>query len=75
MSKHIAVGENRRQVRRKPQMVGRKRCVGREKTLSLPIKSGIMKTELERLVSRYRELGIESQIDYGKFYLYSIITH
>lgn len=34
-----------------------------------------MKTELERLVSRYRELGIESQIDYGKFYLYSIITH
>ena len=56
-------------------MVGRKRCVGREKTLSLPIKSGIMKTELERLVSRYRELGIESQIDYGKFYLYSIITH
>ena len=55
-------------------MVGRKRCVGREKTLSLPIKSGIMKTELERLVSRYRELGIESQIDYGKFYLYSIIT-
>ena len=56
-------------------MVGRKRCVGREKTVSLPIKSGIMKTELERLVSRYRELGIESQIDYGKFYLYSIITH
>ena len=34
-----------------------------------------MKTELERLVSKYRELGIESQIDYGKFYLYSIITH
>ena len=34
-----------------------------------------MKTELERLVSRYRELRIESQIDYGKFYLYSIITH
>lgn len=27
------------------------------------------------LVSQYRELGIEKQIDYDKFYLYSIITH
>ena len=34
-----------------------------------------MNTELEKLVSRYRELGIDSQIDYDKFYLYSLITH
>lgn len=27
------------------------------------------------LISQYRRLGIDSQIDYGKFYLYSIITH
>ena len=26
-------------------------------------------------IARYRELGIEEQIDYKKFYLYSIITH
>ncbi|MBO4966261.1 MAG: Fic family protein [Muribaculaceae bacterium] len=34
-----------------------------------------MKTELEKLVRRYRELGIDQQLDYDKFYLYSIITH
>lgn len=34
-----------------------------------------MKTELEECVSRYRELGIDQQLDYDKFYLYSIITH
>ena len=34
-----------------------------------------MKTELEKLVGRYRELGIDQQLDYDKFYLYSIITH
>lgn len=34
-----------------------------------------MKTELEELVGRYRELGIDRQLDYDKFYLYSIITH
>lgn len=34
-----------------------------------------MKTMLEELVNRYRELGIEQQLDYDKFYLYSIITH
>lgn len=27
------------------------------------------------LVGQYRQLGIDSQIDYEKFYLYSIITH
>lgn len=32
-------------------------------------------TELEKSVSRYRALGIEHQLDYDKFYLYSIITH
>ena len=34
-----------------------------------------MKTALEELVGRYRELGIDRQLDYDKFYLYSIITH
>ena len=33
------------------------------------------KEELISLVERYRELGIDRQIDYDKFYLYSIITH
>ena len=27
------------------------------------------------LIERYKDLGIDSQIDYEKFYLYSIITH
>ena len=26
-------------------------------------------------MTRYRELGIDNQIDYEKFYLYSLITH
>ena len=26
-------------------------------------------------IERYRQLGIEEQIDYKKLYLYSIITH
>lgn len=34
-----------------------------------------MKTKLEKLVGRYRALGIDRQLDYDKFYLYSIITH
>ena len=34
-----------------------------------------MKSELEKLVGRYRELGLDRQLDYDKFYLYSIITH
>lgn len=34
-----------------------------------------MKTTLEKLVESYRELGIDRQLDYDKFYLYSIITH
>ena len=34
-----------------------------------------MKSKLEKLVGRYRELGIDRQLDYEKFYLYSIITH
>jgi Uncharacterized conserved protein len=34
------------------------------------------KTEqLIALLERYKQLGIDSQIDYEKFYLYSIITH
>lgn len=34
-----------------------------------------MTSKLEGLISRYRELGIDKQIDYDKFYLYSLITH
>lgn len=34
-----------------------------------------MSSKLEELVGRYRALGIDRQIDYDKFYLYSIITH
>lgn len=34
-----------------------------------------MKSNLEELVGRYRALGIDQQLDYDKFYLYSIITH
>lgn len=33
------------------------------------------KTILLRLLQRHKELGISNQIDYDKFYLYSIITH
>ena len=34
-----------------------------------------MVNKLEQLVTRYRDLGIDSQIDYDKYYLYSLITH
>ena len=34
-----------------------------------------MANKLEQLVTRYREQGIDNQIDYDKFYLYSLITH
>ena len=34
-----------------------------------------MTNKLEQLVKRYRGLGIDNQIDYDKFYLYSLITH
>ena len=34
-----------------------------------------MSHNLEQLINRYRELGIDQQIDYDKFYLYSLITH
>ena len=43
--------------------------VGRNKTYC------IMVSKLEYLISHYHELGIDSQIDYDKFYLYSLITH
>ena len=33
------------------------------------------KQELERLLQQFGQLGIDRQIDYNKFYLYSIITH
>lgn len=34
-----------------------------------------MGNKLEQLITRYRELGIDNQINYDKFYLYSLITH
>jgi Fic family protein len=34
-----------------------------------------MSSKLQELVGRYRQLGIDHQLDYDKFYLYSIITH
>lgn len=34
-----------------------------------------MSSKIHALVERYRELGIDQQLDYNKFYLYSIITH
>lgn len=34
-----------------------------------------MQTKLEKLVALYRNLEIDKQIDYDKFYLYSLITH
>ena len=49
--------------------------VGREKMINFALKFSVMATELEQLVGRYRALGIDRQLDYDKFYLYSIITH
>lgn len=34
-----------------------------------------MRHNLAELMKRFRSLGIDQQIDYDKFYLYSIITH
>lgn len=34
-----------------------------------------MNNKLEELVGKYHALGIDRQLDYEKFYLYSIITH
>lgn len=34
-----------------------------------------MASKLEKLVREYRDLGIDRQLDYDKFYLYSIVTH
>ena len=33
------------------------------------------KDQLTALIEQYKQLGIDTQIDYEKFYLYSIITH
>lgn len=34
-----------------------------------------IKKELIKVLEEYKSLGIAQQIDYGKFYLYSLITH
>lgn len=31
--------------------------------------------KLEKIIEKYKNLGIQQQLDYDKFYLYSIITH
>lgn len=41
----------------------------------MPQRKDYMQTKLEKLISQYREFGIDKQIDYDKFYLYSLITH
>ena len=63
-----------KKVGRKCGKVGRKPYLcrkSREKTQN----SRKMAHRLERLVARYRALEIDRQIDYEKFYLYSLITH
>lgn len=34
-----------------------------------------MKNSLDELIGKYRALGIDQQLDYDRFYLYSLITH
>lgn len=34
-----------------------------------------LKTSLKEVIDKYNSLGINQQLDYDKFYLYSIITH
>jgi len=34
-----------------------------------------MKNEIITVLNEYNSLGINQQLDYDKFYLYSIITH
>lgn len=34
-----------------------------------------MKSRLQQLIEQYRSLGIDRQIDYDKFYLYSLVTY
>ena len=34
-----------------------------------------MKKQIEKIIKEYNNLGIQQQLDYDKFYLYSIITH
>ena len=46
-----------------------------EKSREKFLKIGTMINKLEKMVNRYRELGIDKQIDYDKFHLYSLITH
>ncbi|MBQ9466215.1 MAG: Fic family protein [Muribaculaceae bacterium] len=39
------------------------------------MKANDRREELKKVLNRYNDLGISQQIDYDKFYLYSIITH
>ncbi len=36
---------------------------------------GIVVSRIEDVLREYKQLGIDQQLDYDKFYLYSIITH
>lgn len=53
--------------REKSKKVGRKIVTVGRKPLFLQ-KFTMMKSKLEELVGRYRTLGIDRQLDYGKFY-------
>lgn len=41
----------------------------------LSVMNAEIKNKLQHQLRRYQELGVSEQIDYEKFYLYSIITH
>ena len=34
-----------------------------------------MKNQIQKIIQEYKSLSIQQQLDYDKFYLYSIITH
>ena len=37
-------------------------------------RTNVMANNLKQLVTKYRDFGIDKQIDYDKFYLYSLTT-
>ena len=46
-----------------------------KKCIIFAVRLLIMKKSLEEVFIKYKELGIDKQIDYDRFYLYSLITH
>lgn len=45
------------------------------KKVGRKLKKSSMKSKLHQLIDQYRQLGIDQQINYDRFYLYSLITH